>query len=280
VVHRIVVAVDDSSEAEAALRVAMEMAARVPAELTVLHVMATIPTLAGGGSATPNFPVDQEMGPEERFRDRIENLSRQSATPMKSSIAHGFPPIEICRFAEDAEADLIVLGRKRHCTRSRLLLGDTADAVARRSRVPTLFVPMGGARPRRILVALDGSPRGMRVLEEACGFAQALHAEVQVLSVEQVPVRQLFRDGSSHPGGASLQASVSDILARKGMPDRTVISRRGYVAEEVLAQLAECGCDVLAIGHHRGEPSWAVQAGSTAQKLSHAAPCAVLTIPL
>jgi nucleotide-binding universal stress UspA family protein len=257
----------------------MEIAGRVPAELTALHVMATIPALAGRDSPIANFPVE-EIGPEERFRDRIENLSRRSATPMKTSIAHGFPPIEICRFAEDAEADLIVLGRKRHCTRSRLLLGDTADAVARRSRVPTLFVPIGGARPCKILVALDGSPRGMRVLEEACGFAKVLHAEVQVVSVEQVTVRQLFRNESASPGDASLQSSVSGVLARKGMPDRTVISRRGNVAEEVLAQQSECGCDVLAIGHHRGEPSWAVQAGSTAQKLSHAAPCAVLTIPL
>jgi nucleotide-binding universal stress UspA family protein len=244
-----------------------------------LHVLATTAALAAGGSATTTFP-DEETGWVGRFRDRVENISRLSATPMQSSIAHGFPAIEICRFAEDAEADLIVLGRKKHSARLRLLLGDTADAVARRSRVPTLFVPLGGARPRKILVALDGSLRGLRVLEEACDIAWALEAEVQVVTVENAPAPQLFRNGSSRPAGASLQSGVSGILALKAMPDCTVISRRGNIAEEVLAQLAECGCDALAIGHHRGEPSWAIQAGSTAHKLSHAAPCAVLTIPL
>jgi len=276
---RIVVAVDDSVEAEAALGVATEIASCWPAELTALHVLATTAALAAGGSANPNFP-DDETGSENRFRDRVENVSRLSATPIESSIVHGFPAIEICRFAEDAEADLIVLGRKRHCARSRLLLGDTADAVARRSRVPTLFVPLGGARPSRILVALDGSSRGLQVLEEACDIAEALEAEIQVVTIENVPAPQLFRNGSSEPAGASLQSGVSGILALKGMPDCTMISRRGNIAEEVLAQLAECGCDALAIGHHRGEPSWAIQAGSTAHKLSHAAPCAVLTIPL
>ncbi len=49
---------------------------------------------------------------------------------------------------------------------------------------------------------------------------------------------------------------------------------------EILDEIESGGHDVLVIGHHRGGPSWLVQSSSTAQHLGHAAPCAVLTVPL
>jgi nucleotide-binding universal stress UspA family protein len=42
----------------------------------------------------------------------------------------------------------------------------------------------------------------------------------------------------------------------------------------------ETGADVLAIGYHRGGPPGVLEAGSTARRLAHVAPCAVLTLPL
>jgi nucleotide-binding universal stress UspA family protein len=50
--------------------------------------------------------------------------------------------------------------------------------------------------------------------------------------------------------------------------------------EQVLAAVDESGADTLAVGYHRGGPAGIIEAGSTGRRLLHAAPGAVLTIPL
>jgi nucleotide-binding universal stress UspA family protein len=73
---------------------------------------------------------------------------------------------------------------------------------------------------------------------------------------------------------------VREILAREGFPDAPLAIRRGDILERVVAEAQETTSDVLAIGYHRGGAPGVLEAGSTARRLAHAAPCAVLTIPL
>jgi hypothetical protein len=70
----------------------------------------------------------------------------------------GVAGIEIPRFAERMQADLVVL--PRICFAGELL----ADAVTRRSRLPSLSVASGCEDLRRWLIALDGSARCRLVL--------------------------------------------------------------------------------------------------------------------
>jgi nucleotide-binding universal stress UspA family protein len=279
VAQRLVVAMDESSAGEAALRTAIEIESHVSAEIIALHVIAapaaTVPVIESSA-----LPLEEELGPVERFRNRVEYVVRLSGTPIKSRIAHGLPGIEICRFAENVEADLIVLGRKRHCARSRLLLGDTTDAVARRSHLPALFVPASGSRLQSMLVALDGSDRGLKVLEQACSFARELGAKLQAVTVESGTAVDTGLASPPITRTLSHQARAVEILARQGFPDVRISVRRGSVVQEVLEEVRRTQCDVLVIGHHRGGTAWAVQAGSHAQSLGHEAPCAVLTVPL
>jgi nucleotide-binding universal stress UspA family protein len=209
-------------------------------------------------------------------------LSLEEARGVELGIGYGIPGIEICRFAERGQADLLVLGRKRHSPMMRLLLGDTADAVARRSRFPCLFVPPGSAHPRKVLVALDGSDRGITVLNQACDFARYAGAVVEAVTVEGRPGDEPLCLVPTLPvaRSSSLQVRVREVLAREGFPDAPLAIRRGDILERVVAEAQERGADVLAIGYHRGGPPGVLEAGSTARRLAHAAPCAVLTIPL
>ena len=61
---------------------------------------------------------------------------------------------------------------------------------------------------------------------------------------------------------------------------REVELRRGEPAEQILATVEEQRPDVLVIGSHRGGPAGVIEAGSTARRVAHTAPCAVLTVPL
>ena len=98
---------------------------------------------------------------------------------MTTSSAYGLPGIEIGRFAEHVRADLLVLGRKQRSRGQRLLLGDTADAVARRSRIPCLFVPASGMRRRAGCWSRWTAPSGARPCSESPNdFAGQIGAEL------------------------------------------------------------------------------------------------------
>jgi nucleotide-binding universal stress UspA family protein len=200
--------------------------------------------------------------------------------PLEFAVTHGLPGVEIPRFAETHDADLVVLGRKRRTERTRLLLGDTADAVARRSRLPCLFV-QSGARPiRRVMAALDGTDRGVRVLHAARGFAAAVGAELRLVTVERVHAGEPTELAAGLPteGSARLQRRIQETLGEHGGVVLDI--RRGPVVEQVLAAVEESTSDVLVVGYHRGGSPGILDVGSTARRLAHTASSAVLTIPL
>jgi nucleotide-binding universal stress UspA family protein len=264
----------------------MDLASRALARVTILRVMAVETSRhlvsVGHGAACTNGGEDDLALTYLRRWLEADVLSSDDVQAAELATACGVPGIEICRFAEQEEADLLVLGRKRHSRMMRLLLGDTADAVARRSRSPCLFVPPGSGGIRKVLVALDGSDRGMNVLNQACDFARYTGADIQVLTVERQPTDEPVSVVSSIPVARSslLQVRVREVLTREGLPDTPLAIRRGDTVEQILQVARESGSDVLVIGYHRGGPPGVLEAGSTARRLAHAAPCAVLTIPL
>jgi len=283
--RHILAAADESDAGRHAVRIAAALASRTEARITILRVTAveTSRRLVGVGQGTMTSGAEDQAA--LKYLNRwleADVLSAEDLRAAELAIASGIPGIEIYRFAEQLQADLLVLGRKRHSRMTRLLLGDTADAVARRSRSPCLFVPPGSGEIRKVLVALDGTDRGMNVLNQACDFARYAGALVEVVTVERRPATEPLQLASTLPvaRSSSLQVRVSEILSREGFPDAPLAIRRGDILERVVAEAQETGADALAIGYHRGGPPASLEAGSTARRLAHAAPCAVLTIPL
>jgi nucleotide-binding universal stress UspA family protein len=279
-------ATDESDAGRQAVRTATALASRASAQLTILRVMALEATRrlvsVGRSAASTDGGEDETAMMYLRRWLEADVLTADQVQAAELATASGVPGIEICRFAEEGEVDLLVLGRKRHSRMMRLLLGDTADAVARRSRSPCLFVPPGSGKISKVLVALDGSDRGMNVLNQACDFARHAGAAIAAITVEQGPGNEPLQIVSTLPvaRSSSLEVRVRDMLARKGLPAAPLAIRRGDILERVVAEVQESGSDVLAIGYHRGGPPGVLEAGSTARRLAHEAPSAVLTIPL
>ena len=286
ILRHIMAATDESDAGRQAVRTATALASRASARITILRVTAVEatrrPVGVGQGTAPTNGGEDEVALMYLRRWLEADVLSSDDIQAAELATASGVPGIEICRSAEQVEVDLLVLGRKRHSQMMRLLLGDTADAVARRSRSPCLFVPPWSREPRKVLVALDGSDRGINVLNQACDFARYAGATVEAVTVERRPAGEALQIISELPvaRSSSLEVRVREVLAREGFPDAPLAIRRGDIPERALAEAEESEADVLAIGYHRGGPPGVLEAGSTARRLAHAAPCAVLTIPL
>ena len=189
----------------------------------------------------------------------------------------GVPGIEIPRYAEEHAGDLLVLGRKQRTQRQRMFLGDTADAVARRSQVPCLFVGVDCDGFGPMLVCLDSTERSVQVFQAASDFARSTGTKLQAVTVEPVWLNE------PEDLAAALPASRTMRLNRtldRGMGPTDLRIRRGNVLSELLAEAADTSARLLAFGYHRGGPPGIVEGGSVARGLLHSALCAVLTVPL
>jgi nucleotide-binding universal stress UspA family protein len=288
--QRIIVATDESDAGREAVRTGMDLAAHARGQVTVMRAVTVQAIPASVGVALGGDGFGAETGGIEMERlDRwlhADVLPVAEPVQVELGIAFGVPSVEICRFAESQAGDVLVLGRKRRSQFTRLLLGDTADAVARRSRLPCLFVPPGAPPIRRILVALDGSDRGEVVMRTACEFGRAIGASCSVVTVEQAPQGESPELGRATPLTRStrleqrVQAMVAQACGQQCTSRVALDVRRGGVVEQVLAAVEETRPDLLAIGYHRGGPPGVIEAGSAARHLAHSAPCAVLTVPL
>lgn len=279
--RHVVVATDESDAGRRAVHAGMGLAHRAGARITIMRVVsvAATPALAAVGHQGFAEELAYSGGAMERLEQWLQPELSRASRPLRLElgIAVGSPGIEICRFAEDRDADLLVLGRKQRSQLGRLLIGDTADAVARRSRIPCLSVVKDNSTFSHILVALDGTPRGSLVLHTAAGFVEHTRGSLRVVTVEPAETGETEALSAATPS-ARTEKLKAEVCAYLG-GDRLEV-RRGEIVEQVLLARKESNTEVLVFGYHRGGPPGIIEAGSTGRRLAHTAPCAVLTVPL
>jgi len=264
--QHVVAAADETEVSRNAIRTALGWAHRTSARLTILSVSHRKAMATGDSQPSAVTTIERWLAHE---------IAEGDAAAPRIAEASGVPSVEIARFAEESAADLLVLGRKPRSAVTRRLLGDTADAVARRSRVPCLFVPGPDGVPSRLLAALDGTERGFTVFQRAAWLAEALGAGLDLVTVERA-----LSDEPAHLARDVREARTENLVRAVGASARALRVRRGDVVTEILREVDARHAHVLLIGYHRGGPPGFVEAGSVARQLTHRAPCAVLTIPL
>ena len=272
--RHIVAATDESDAGRQGVRAALALSAKTGARVTIMR---TVPVRAAVLAGIPSI----ESTVDEAAESSVERLQRWLEADLAGlesrvsfAVTGGVPGVEIGHFAEREWADLLVLGRKPRSLMARLVVGDTADAVARRCRLPCLFVVGPATLPRKVLVAIDGSDRAMAVLADGESFARQVGADLHVVTVEPRRSREsAYAADIPDAGSVRLSALVRAAVGRE------LEIRRGDPVAQILAAVSERRPDMLVIGCHRGGPPGIIEAGSTARRLAHTAPCAILTIP-
>jgi nucleotide-binding universal stress UspA family protein len=137
VFHNILVAIDGSPTATAALEEAIDLARSDDARLVLLSVAAPPRWRFAGPTYVP-YPTDEELQ-----RAAWDVLARAEAlvpgdVAVSSVVRVGSPAAEIVRRAVEGGHDLIVMGSRGHGSLGSLLLGSVSRAVVARSAVPVL----------------------------------------------------------------------------------------------------------------------------------------------
>lgn len=141
--HRILVPTDFSDNAKQALRYGRALATTFGAELHLLHVLQDlVSVLPEPGLAFP--PPGDYMGELQESAERAlqQLLSSPDAKPLSvvRETRQGPPFLEIVRYAQEAEIDLIVLGTHGRTGLAHILLGSVAEKVVRKAPCPVLTV--------------------------------------------------------------------------------------------------------------------------------------------
>jgi nucleotide-binding universal stress UspA family protein len=142
--RRILCAADLTQASEQTLDVALSLATENDAQITLLHVMETLPGNTGAGLyfELPEMePMRHELVAQARagLRQAVPESAR-SFCEVTERVETGAPWREILRVAEQIDADLIVVGAHVRGAMGRMLFGSTASHVVRRACCPVLVV--------------------------------------------------------------------------------------------------------------------------------------------
>lgn len=141
----IVAAVDFSDVTPPVVETASGLAAAMDARLHLIHTVDPGPNYAVYGFSPAEFPVSPITDKaRENADNRLKTLADTCPLPgdqITVATITAMPVEGILRYAEENEADLIIVGAHGHGFLGAMLIGSVAQGIVRRAERPTLIVP-------------------------------------------------------------------------------------------------------------------------------------------
>jgi nucleotide-binding universal stress UspA family protein len=292
---RIVFPTDFSDCSDHALSYAVFLANRFEGELHMLHAL----VLHGEDPANPDhrFPeMHALLGRLEEVAHselgRVAEREELAVLTVRQEQRRGFDPGGvILDYAQEIDAELIVMGTHGRRGARRLLLGSVAEDVLRRSPIPTLFVRQSGDRTHletldTLLVPVDFSATSKGVVRWAASLAQSLQARLRLLHVIEIPVLPSVYGQPIPIDMTDLRRRSLDALERLAVETGVAgegtdfLVSTGLPATEIAAEAERLEAGMIVMpprSHGRLEH---FLAGRTTDLVMRTAPCPVLTTGL
>lgn len=280
---RLLVPVDFSQSSRQALQWAEAMASGRRAVVVIVHAIEPTP-LARLDDAAEALVAQAE--------ERVRTLGAGLVARGIAVVAHcgiGRPWHVVREAVAQHGADLVLLGNRGLSPIKRTILGSNADRVLRTVPVPSLVVHAADM-PRgqmRVLVATDFSADAAEaVLEFRRLFLRSMvrievrivHATLPPGMIESVDMPLVERvdwsrlDANAH----ELAEQVARDFRAAGVQTGVVVARGG-AARAILAEARAWRADLIVLGRRGMSGFERMILGSTAERVLHAAPCAVFT---
>ncbi|MGI8756041.1 MAG: universal stress protein [Acidimicrobiales bacterium] len=275
---RILVGVDGSDAAAAALGWAGQLAHVVGAEVVVATV----------------FEPDQAEVSPERYEELTQEAERLldtewsdplsgSAAPRRSLLLTGHPDALIDA-AEAEDADLVVVGPRGHGRFARLHIGSVAHHLAHHTTRPLAIVPAPGAVAAfdRVVIGVDGSEGSAQAVRWCTDMARAAHAEVvAVYAFEPMVEWVLESDPRSWRQAAERKLEDSWVapLREAGVPVRTRIIEDIHPVAALVEVVKDEGAGLVVVGTRGIGGFLGLRLGRVPMQLVHHTQMPVVLVP-
>jgi nucleotide-binding universal stress UspA family protein len=217
----VLAALDHAPGSRGVLRAAVDIGSAIGATISLMRVVEVAAKRAGSDEALLS-----------RAKQQLTDLARAGAPGARRRIlvSMGETWREICGTAHTTNADLVVLGTRRHSWLEGPL-GTTARTVLSRCDRSTLVVRGWAGLPNRILVALDGQPHDADVRSAAMSLARPgaqirLFRAFDMRSVAPADMLSPYRTDSETSHGALAWRKICT-AARDYSADLIVVGARG-----------------------------------------------------
>lgn len=141
---KILLPTDFSENSEHALQYAREFTELFDAELHILHVSHQM-ALEHGMSFLPPGDLMLDMRPAAKRKLReIANDDWAAERTIVREMREGRPFVEIIRYADEVEIDLIIMGTHGWGPISHLLVGSVAERVVQKAHCPVMTIRPAG----------------------------------------------------------------------------------------------------------------------------------------
>jgi nucleotide-binding universal stress UspA family protein len=277
-INRILVAVDGSPAALAAMEQAVNWAVLLKAELVAAFVadeqrFVYYPTAASfeGGVVIP-VPL-----PEDRMKAEVGKVAaeekeiraaHQKATQGKK-IATRFlterGDVNAILLREARTADLVVIGKRgRFDPPGSRQAGPTTETLIHDALRPVLVVPANSRTQGPFLIAYDDSKGVQRILPAAMDLTAGAGQSAIVLTVDDKADR-----------AAALQAALKPYLASHNVSVKLIVER-GKAASTIVKVAESQGAGLIVMGAFNRNPVYELFFGSTTLGVLERSPCPVL----
>jgi nucleotide-binding universal stress UspA family protein len=296
----ILVPLDGSPFAEAALPSAQWIASRTGARLHLFHAHQPVPVFVGVAEALASAP-SPDPGAIKQERNYLEDTAKRLGSvgggAVVTDFAEGPAGAEIVEEAVRIGADLIVMATHGRGALGRLWLGSVADHVVRHAGVPILLIrpqapntPGDAPEIRSIVVPIDLSAVSRTILDPVIEFARLAKARVTLLYVVE-RFFQTMEPGVPYPipqdpGIAELQRAdakcmlenAARALREQGIDVSTRVVIATNAAAGVLDTLEKPGHDLVALATHGAGGIRRLLLGSVAEQVIKGASKRVLVV--
>ncbi|MCA9080218.1 MAG: universal stress protein [Planctomycetaceae bacterium] len=133
---RVVIPIDFSEESQNALRVGLE----VSGDVEKLHLIHVLPPLEAISPAAVWGDLTDSQREQSVRKYAQDFLAKNGASDAELTVVVGDPGKEITRFAEKANADLIIISSHGYHGFKRMILGSVAEAVIRHADCAVLVL--------------------------------------------------------------------------------------------------------------------------------------------
>lgn len=282
---RILLATHGGPSADGAVRVAVQLARRMGAELDVVAVLEAAPVVDTGWAPVyvPEDPANG--GVAGRLREEIRaQLARCGGHDLPlagaPAVRFGSAAPVIIADARERNADVIVVGLGPHHLLDRALGGETALQLAQLATTPVLAVAEDAAAlPRRVIAAIDFSDTSVyaaRILARWMMPGDVLHL------AHVAPAAGSAEEEAAGSAGTSARCRLEELSRDVGVPDGVRVELEeltGDPAPALLGLADRLDAQLIALGSH-GYGVWRrLVLGSVASKVIRVATRSVLVVP-
>jgi nucleotide-binding universal stress UspA family protein len=221
---RVIAAIDNSPAARPVLAMAKAVAPLFAAEVDAVHIV-----------------QDGDQTAESEAAEAGVTLRR----------IEGDPSERIAALVDAADVVAVVIG-----THSRTVgrhAGHVPLALASSTDKPVIVVHPSATPPtrlRRVMVAIEGTPRKVKDLKRAIEFIESTGLEIIAVHVDDGANIPSFGDQVQHETEAYTREFFSRFLP--GAPEARLELRIGSPPDEILAATEEAGAELLAVGWPQG----------------------------